>query len=198
MSNKDVRGEYDKVWDDRGTKQYGDFTDHPTRYSLKIIVGVIGGIVAFVVVISLIANAFGVVNVYWQAQQAKLTVEPRVTKATYGTSNALHFIAYFHDQCNTINSDNQQAANAASTLKNDQATLAGIPSSNPIAQQQAANSVQADQTNLLGVKDQLSNDVTDYDSKSATQTANPFKAAGLPYRISLNKNGLLKGSINCH
>lgn len=195
MSNQDERDEYGKVWDDRGTKQLGKFTEHPWGYTIKIV----GGIVAFFVVLSLLGNAFGIVNIYWQAEQSKLTIKPRVTQATYQTGNALHFISYFHDQCNTIYADNQQVANALSTLQADQATLAGIPSSNPIAQQQAANSVQTDQTDLLGVKDQLANDVADYDAKSATQTANPFKANDLPYRISLTGKGLVKGSLgSCH
>lgn len=182
-----------KVWDDRGFKAYSDFTDKPVKTTVVWVATIIGVLLA----LSLIGNALGVANIYWQAEQAKLTVNPRVTKATYGTDNALHNIAYFHDQCNTILADQQNVVNAEETLKVDQATLK--ETSDPIAQQQAGSAVAQDQTAVLGARDQLSTDVRDYDSKSATQTAAPFKAANLPARITINPStGLLSGTVECH
>jgi hypothetical protein len=185
----------DEVWDDRTFKWYADFTDHPGRTILTWAVTII----AFVLILGLIGQLTGIANVYWGAEKAKITAPARVTQSTYGTDNVLHNVSYFHDQCNTILADQQNVVNARATLKQDQAAFNAIPASNPIAQQQAASSLQQDQVNLVGAKDQLSNDVRDYDSKSATQTANPFKAHNLPYRISLNPvTGELAGPINCH
>lgn len=187
------RSEYlDEKWSQRSLRAYSDFTEHPVRTT-----GLwVGSIVAFFLILGLIGNAFGIANVYWQAEQAKLTVKPRVTQATYGTDNALSNISYFHNQCNTILADNQNVTNAQVTLTQDRATLASA--TDPIAQSQDGQAVSQDNTNLLGAKDQLSNDVRDYDSKSATQTANPFKANNLPYRIDLAPNGTLQGTVNCH
>lgn len=181
-----------KVWDDRAHKTYGRFTDRPVRTILYAV----GGIVAFCLALSLIGNATGIVSIYWQAEKAKLTVNPRVTQQVYSTGNALHNIAYFHDQCNTILADEQNVVNAQTQLKTDEATFHAT--TDPIAQQQAGTAVTQDQTTLTGTKDQLSNDVRDYDSKSATQTANPFKAANLPYRINISPaTGEVEGTINC-
>jgi hypothetical protein len=180
------------VWNERLFRRYADFTDHPVRTVTTWIVS----IVVVVALLGVIGNALGIANVYWQAEQAKLTVNPRVTQAVYGTSNALVNIAYFHNQCNTILADQTNVENATTTLAQDKATLASA--SDPIAQQQAGQAVTQDDVNLLGAKDQLSTDVRDYDSKSATQTANPFKAHNLPYRIQINPTtGLLAGSVNC-
>ena len=182
----------DQVWEERSLKRYGQFTDHPWRFTAVVV----GGIIAFVLLLSLVGNITGIANVYWGAEKAKLTVNPRVTQATYGTDNALQNIAYFHNQCNTILADQQNVINAKQTLTTDQATLKSA--TDPIAQQQAGTAVTQDQSTLTGTKDQLSNDVRDYDAKSATQTANPFKANNLPYRISVNPvTGELAGTVNC-
>ena len=179
----------DRVWDDRTFGAYASITDHPWRW--------VGGIVAVIIGLTLLGNALDIVSVYWNAEKAKATVNGRVTQATYGTDNALSNIAYFHNQCNTILTDQQNVVNAKSTLATDQGVFNAAAT--PIGQEQAGQTVSQDETALLGSKDQLSTDVRDYDAKSATQTANPFKAANLPYRISINPStGLLEGSVNCH
>lgn len=202
MSAPDRRSDdLDKVWDDRGLKAYGEFTDQPIKTGIKwtalTIGGAIAGVVVLIVVITMIAGLLSTGNAFFQAQQAKLTVKPRVTQATYGTDNALVNIAYFHNQCNDVLADEQNVINAKKQLSLDRQTLA--QTTDPIAQQQAGTAVTQDVTQVTGTEDQLSNDVRDYDSKSATQTANPFKANNLPYRISVNPTtGELAGNVSCH
>lgn len=189
----DVRwDEVGKAWDDRVARAAVRLTDNPKRTALKW--G--AGLTAFLLVMLVIGNALSITNVFWNAEKAKLTVQPRVTQQTYSTGNALHFISYFHSQCNTILADEQAYENALSQLAVDQKTLSSV--TDPIAQQQAGQAVSTDNTDAVGAKDQLSNDVRDYDARSADQTAEPFKAAGLPHRIDLTGKGLLDGNINCH
>lgn len=179
----------DEVWEDRSFKAYAHFTDHPWRWVV--------GAIAVIVALSLVGNVLGVISVYWGAERAKLTAPGRVTQATYGTSNVLRNIAYFHDQCNTILVDEQNVRNGRVALQVDQTTLSAA--TDPIAQEHAGQAVEQDATNINGAIDQLSVDVRAYDAKSATQTANPFKAHNLPYRISINpQTGLLASSVNCN
>lgn len=191
MTDQDRYADLDKVWDDRAFKWYSDFTHHPGR----AIATWLATLIAVCFVLSLIGNATGIVSVYWQAEKAKLTVKPRVTQQVYSTGNALSNISYFHRQCNNVLADQQNVQNAVQQLGVDKQTFQAT--SDPIAQQQAGTAVTQDESTLTGTKDQLSNDVRDYNAHSADQTSNPFKAAGLPYRIQLNKQGLLKGSVNC-
>lgn len=187
----------DKVWDDRTFKAYADFTDHPVKTTLVWV----GTVLALLLALSLIGNALGIANIYWQAEQAKLTINPRVTRTTYSTQNALVNIAYYHNQCNTITVDEAQVANAAAALASDKQQFAAA--TDPITQSQLGSQVSTDNTNLFGIKNQLQNDVGDYNAKSATQTSNPFKANNLPYRIVVNTDGKAIDSIthqpvNCH
>lgn len=191
MTDEDRYGDLDQVWSDRAFKWYADFTDHP----VCSIATWVASIVALCAVLSLIGNATGIVSIYWQAEKAKLTVNPRVTQQVYSTGNALSYISYFHRQCNNVLADQQNVQNAEQQLIVDKQTFAAT--SDPIAQQQAGTAVTQDESVLIGTKDQLSNDVRDYNAHSADRTSNPFKASGLPVRIQLNKQGLLKGSVNC-
>jgi hypothetical protein len=181
-----------KKWDDKSYKHASDLTNNTrwtiVKYSVAFIV--------FLVVLTLVGNALSIVNVFWGADKAKITEPARVTQATYSTGNALVNIAYFHAQCQDILADQQNYQNALQTLAVDQNTLKTV--SDPIAQEQAGSAVSQDQSAVLGVKDQLANDVAEYNAKSATQTANPFKAHNLPYRFVLNGHGLLDGSPSCN
>lgn len=157
-------------------------------------------ILILVFVLTLLSNAVGIASIYWNAGVAKLTAGPRVTQAVYGNANnIISNISYFHNQCNDIITDQQNVENAISTLGADKDAAASATQGDPIGESEALQTVQEDNVALLGVKDQLSFDVRDYDSKSANYTNNPFKAANLPYRISVDPStGLLAGNVNCH
>src|SRR5207248_4697388 len=59
-------------------------------------------IVAVVVFLSVIGNALGIVNVFWQAKRAKLTAQPRVTSKVYETENIIAQVNRFHERCTGV------------------------------------------------------------------------------------------------
>jgi hypothetical protein len=164
--------------------------------SKKRITGWIAAGVAGVVLLIVVLNALSVVSVFWQADKAQITVPAREKIFRYGTGNAVTNIAYFHTQCNDVLGDEQNVVNATQALRQDSRDSR---STDPIKASQAQSLLQQDETYLIGAKDQLSNDVRDYDARSASSLSAPFKESGLPQRISIDpRSGELAGSVNCN
>lgn len=163
----------DKRLEDEGEK----FGRHPLLTTLR------WGIAVLVVVAVLTAGA-GLLttgSVFFEAGRAKLVAGAEVTKKVYDPNNIIAQVNFFTQTCEDVHKD-------YANWKTNQGNFERLQALTTTARTQgeaAEASSQASQasTYVAGALEQLQSDAHDYDAKSINYTANPFKSAGLPYRI---------------
>lgn len=167
MSNRDP-------WDDRAEQ----FDRHPLATTLLWSLGVLAIVLVLTAAIGLASTG----SVFFQSGAAKLTNPARVQQKVYDPNNTIAQVAFFHDTCNRVRTDFANFKAAEFKLVTDQKAS---QTDDPIKAQQAQDQISQDTTNVVGTSQGLQNAANDYNSRSAQYTANPFKDAGLPYRIEV-------------
>ncbi len=178
--------------DDQWNRRYERSSKRPLTETLRWSLGVTIIVLILVAVVGLATTG----SVSFGAFQAKHTAKARVTQRVYDPTNIISQVAFFHDKCNAVVKDLNVARNNAQRLKTDERLAT---STDPIKQQQAAQSLANDQSDFTGALNVAQQDAADYNSRSAQYTANPFKDQGLPYCITVPSDpaALDTFSINC-
>lgn len=185
--------ERDEVWDRRADRAADSLTYHPWWTALKWGLGLL----AVLLVLSVVGNAFGILSVWWGGEQAQITNPSRVKQQVFDPNNTIAQISFFHNQCEGVNADAQIVSQNAATYLADKRVLAGA--TDPISQQQARDALLQDQQNITGPRNALVQRAADYNSRSQQSTANVFKGHGLPRRIDVPSTieALATFHVNC-
>jgi hypothetical protein len=186
---RDARDRYREspTWDDRAD----EFEAHPWWVTLKWVVGVL----VLVLVVAALVGVATTGSVFFEGEAAKHTVNSRTDKQVYSPENKQAQIAFFHNTCQDVNSQLAVIRNAQQTLATDEAAAKDV--SDPLQQQVAIKNITTDQQDLSAARDVAAKSAADYNSRSAQSTANVFKDAGLPDRITL-PNPIPDGySVDC-
>ena len=158
------------------------FENNPVKTFLKAF----GILFAIVIVLSIIGNATGIVSIYWQAEEAKITAAPKVTRQVYQPENIISQVYFFTTTCEDVGKDYANwHSNEADYQREIQ--IAGNARTQGEATQ-ANNAAQQLTTAVSGALQQLQQDAASYNARSINYTANPFKDRSLPYRIEVPSN----------
>lgn len=136
-----------------------------------------------IILLTLIGNALGIANIYWQAEKAKLTIKPRITQQIYTPENAFAQINFFHDQCRGVVADLNIFKNNRERYEAD--VQAAHLETDPIKRQADIEALSTEQQDVTGALNAAQQAAQAYNSQSAKYTATPFKDHNLPYRIEL-------------
>lgn len=164
---------------DRALNVYSKWTTHPIRTTSFWV----GSIVAFFVALSLIGNLFGVANIYWQAEQSKLTLKPRLTIYSNSTGNAVAQKAFFTSTCNDVRaaySNWQIAEQNVITLE------ANIKSG--VVQDPTGATMEQTQSIAQGLETAVPTAAAAYNARAANSTANQYIPSGYPKSINVPAN----------
>lgn len=160
-------------WDDRAD----DFERHPVLQALK------WGILV-ILVVAVLAGVVGLIStgsVFFEGAAAKVTNPSRVEKKVYDPNNTMAQVAFFHNTCNDVRTAFAQWQSAQEKVALD---TKRSTSNDPIKAQQAQNALDQDTQALIGTQQNIYSTANDYNSRSGQYTANVFKDANLPERIT--------------
>jgi|ERR1700723_1143556 len=164
---------------DRGDKWAGDVGNHPFRATLKL---AIGGTLIVLVLVALV-GFITTGSAFWGAFAAKATAGARVTQQVYDPNNIISNVNFFTTTCEDVGRD---YANWQANQSNYQRELQLAQTATTVgAQTEAQNAAQQLSNYISGALAQIQADAATYNAKSINYTANPFKSANLPYRISV-------------
>lgn len=143
----------------------------------KYIGGGLAAIVGLILVIGLLTTG----NAFFQAGIAKVTAAPKVTQKVYEPENIIAKVHFFTTTCEDVGRDyanwHSNEADYQRELQLSQTARTQGEATN------ANNAAQQLSTAVSGALQQLQQDAAAYNAESINYTANPFKTAGLPYRI---------------
>lgn len=164
-------------------REAGRFADHPKRTTAKWVAYGIAVLVA----LSVIGNALGIANIYWEAGKAKLTAAPRVTKAVYSTENIIQQVNLFHERCNQVQEKIKVFENNYERLTADR--VAAKDQTDPLERYAAVQGLVGDQQDVTAALNAAQGSAAEYDAAAASPTSAPFRTIfsqhGLPTRIDL-------------
>jgi hypothetical protein len=173
------------------------FVQKPVRSSIKILLIVL----AIWFLLSLIANAIGIANIYWQAEKAKVTAAPRVTSKVYETENIIAKVAFFHEKCTNVVKDLHVFENNYERYLADKETARTTTGLEARSASEALSNDQSDYTAALNVAQE---DAANYNAASDNPTIKQFRTIfsqhGLPEHIELpaGTTAAYKFKIYCH
>lgn len=173
----------EKKWEDRTERSFENFTNHPKTYLAKLV----GIVVVVIVALSLIGNALGIANIYWQATKAKITAAPRVTTQVYDTNNIIAQVKFFHDKCVGVKEKVNIFQNNYARYQNN--LRAAELQTDPLQRQVALDALGPAQADVTAALNGAQSDAAEYNSAAANPTINPFRTIfsqnNLPERIEL-------------
>jgi hypothetical protein len=180
--------------EDRLDAYADDYARHPVWNSIKL--GLAG-----IVVIGVLAAIIGLIStgsVFFAASKAKFTAAPRVTQKVYAPDNVIANVAFFHDTCNAVSRDLQVYRNNEARYQADR--NAARLQTDPLQQAAAVNALSTEQQDVTAALNAAQDAAASYNSASAQYTRNPFKDAGLPYRITVptDPRDLATFSVACN
>lgn len=158
------------------------FNEKPGRTTAKWL----GSFLVLILALTLVGNAFGVANIYWEAAKARITASPRVEKKVYEPENIINQVYYFTTTCEDVGRDYANWKNNEADYQRE-LQLANTARTQGEATQ-ANNAAQQLSTAVSGALQQVQQDAAAYNARSINYTANPFKTHGLPYRITVPLN----------
>lgn len=124
--------------------------------------GVVGLVVIGLVVVAIVGLAT-TGSIFFQAEAAKRTLAPRITKQNYDSRNVIQKQEMFESLYRDIHGYQANIKIAADAYKQSPTSF--------------------NQTNLVGVKQQCVNTVEQYDAEARKITSRDWRAADLPYQI---------------
>lgn len=166
-------------FDDRMNSEGDAFGRRPVLTSIKWGLAGIAVVLVLTVVISLISTG----GVFFNAARAKVTAGARVTTKVYDPNNIVNQVNFFTSTCEAVGKDDANWKANKGQLETEQ-TLARDARTQGEAQEASSQASQA-ATFVAGALEQLQSDAAEYNARSINYTANPFKTAGLPYRITV-------------
>lgn len=158
------------------------FNEKPGRMIAKWL----GLLLVVVLALTVVGNAFGVANIYWEGAKARATAAPRVEKAVYNPENIINQVYFFTTTCEDVGRD---YANWKSNEADYQRELQLAQTARTQGEAtQANNAAQQLSTAVSGALQQVQQDAAAYNARSINYTAKPFKTHGLPARIVVPLN----------
>lgn len=165
--------DFDKRLNDEADK----FGRHPMATTLRWVAALLVIVAVGIAGVGFITTG----SVFFEADRAKLVAGAEVTKKIYDPNNIVAQVNFFTQTCEDVHKDYANwKANQSEFERLQQLTkTARTQGEAAEAESQASQA----STYVAGALEQLQGDAHDYNAKSINYTANPFKSAGLPYRI---------------
>jgi hypothetical protein len=174
-NNQDHWEDLSSQWENRALKHAGDATEYPGLTALKWGLG----LVVVLLVLSIVGNALGVVNVYWQAEQAQVTAPARVKIITYDPQNIIAQKAFFTTTCNDMNADlGSWKTNEAAVAQLEQQIKDGI------IQDPTGATLQQAESQAQGPQAAVYQAAAAYTARAQNPVYNKFIPAGYPTSIA--------------
>lgn len=168
--------------EDRLNKEGDSLAARPVRTTVKWGLSLILTGLILTVVVSLISTG----NVFFQAGRAKIVAPAEVTREVYNKENIINQVNFFTTTCEDVGRDYANwHSNEADYQREIQLSQTARTQGEAT---QANNAAQQLSTAVSGALQQLQQDSAAYNARSINYTANPFKTAGLPYRITVPSN----------
>lgn len=165
-------------------------SEHPIR-------ALLGWGLAITAVTLVIVGFVGVVStgsVFFKSEASNHTVGSRVNIERNSTSNATASIAFFHDKCNTVNS--QLSIYTVNKRRADRLAAQAKADTDPLVQQQDAGVAERAATDADGALNAALAAANDYNAKASNSLNAKFREQGLPEHISMNPDQI-PASIDC-
>lgn len=167
-----------KDLEDRAEKEADAFGRHPIATSIKWGAAVIAVVLALTIIVSLISTG----SVFFEAARAKIVAPAEVTKKVYDPNNIINQVNFFTTTCEDVGRDYANWHSNEADYQREIQISANARTQGEATQ--ANNAAQQLSTAVSGALQQLQQDAAAYNARSINYTANPFRSAGLPYKIT--------------
>lgn len=162
-------------WDKREER----FEKHPIAYTGWWALGITLVVLGIIALVGVATTG----SIFFNSAASNVTLKPRINVQRNDTNNAVASITFFHQTCTDAQAQLRIVEN--NQARYDADLKAARDTTDPIAAQQAVQSLVSAQSDVTGAENVLQTTVANYNAKAANSLNAKFRESGLPERIVL-------------